>query len=346
MGRRISILWTIVAVVGTVTFAPSAVGQVSGIALTDQGDLRERYQWPAKIPYPEDNPYSEAKFKLGRMLFFDPILSGSGSRSCASCHNPGLSWADGQARAVGLAQESLTLRCPTLLGVAWVPQPGWTGRFRDLESVAMAPITSTEMMNQPEVLLIERLSANPGYVAAFEDAFHEARIDRNQIEQALATFERSILPTRAPFDRWLDGDTTAISKSAERGFNLFNGKANCAACHNGWAFTDSSFHDIGSARNDDIGRGKLFPNSVPLRYAFKTPTLRDVARRAPYMHDGGVPTLEAVLDLYDRGGIDRPSRASEIHPLGLTSTEKADLIAFLETLTGQPELVPSPVLPR
>src|SRR5215831_4283686 len=110
---------------------------------------------------------------------------------------------------------------------------------------------------------------------------------------------RSILPTRAPFDRWLDGDTTAIGKSAERGFDLFNGKANCIACHSGWAFTDLSFHDIGSARDDDIGRGKLFPNSLPLQYAFKTPTLRDVARRGPYMHDGSVPTLGAVLDLYD-----------------------------------------------
>jgi cytochrome c peroxidase len=210
----------------------------------------------------------------------------------------------------------------------------------------MTPITSPTMMNLSENLMIERLSEIPGYVTAFNNAFHEAQIDRRQIEQALATFERSILPTRASFDRWLEGDSSAINKSAERGFDLFNGKANCAACHNGWAFTDSSFHDIGSAQNDDVGRGKLFPNSVTLQYAFKTPTLRDVSRRAPYMHDGSVPTLAAVIDLYDRGGIDRPSRAVEIHPLGLSSAEKADLIAFLETLTGRPDLVPSPVLPR
>jgi cytochrome c peroxidase len=345
-GHSISMFWRIAAAIGTFVFAVSVIGQVSGIALTDRESLREKYLWPAKIPYPDDNPYSEAKFKLGRMLFFDPILSGSGSRSCASCHNPGLSWADGQPRAVGLTQESLTLRCPTLLGVAWVPKPGWTGRFRDVENVAMTPITSPTMMNLPENLMIERLSKIPGYVTAFNDAFDELQIDRRKIEQALATFERSILPTRAPFDRWLEGDRKAINKSAERGFDLFNRKANCAACHNGWAFTDSSFHDIGSAEDDDIGRGKLFPNSVTLRYAFKTPTLRDVSRRAPYMHDGSVPTLAAVIDLYDRGGIDRPSRAAEIHPLSLSSAEKADLIAFLETLTGRPDLVPSPVLPR
>jgi cytochrome c peroxidase len=344
--HRISMFWGIIAVIGTFVFAVSAIGQAFGIALTDRESLREKYLWPAKIPYPKDDPYSEAKFKLGRMLFFDPILSGSGSRSCASCHNPGLSWSDGQPRAVGVTQEPLALRCPTLLGVAWVPQPGWTGRFRDVESVAMTPITSPQMMNLPENLLIERLSATPGYVAAFSHAFHEGQINRLQIEQALATFERSILPARAPFDRWIGGERTAISKSAERGFDLFNGKANCAACHNGWAFTDSSFHDIGSALNDDVGRGKLFPNSVKLRYAFKTPTLRDVARRAPFMHDGSVPSLAAVIDLYDRGGIDRPSRAAEIHPLSLSDTEKADLIAFLETLTGRPDLVPYPVLPR
>ncbi len=130
----------------------------------------------------------------------------------------------------------------------------------------------------------------------------------HKVEMALATFERSIVSTEAPFDRWLNGDDSAIDAAAKRGFALFNGKANCAACHSGWAFTDASFHDIGTAHDDDIGRGRLFPSSAALKYAFKTPTLRDVAHRAPYMHDGSVPTLEAVIDLYDRGGIDRPSR--------------------------------------
>jgi cytochrome c peroxidase len=344
--RSISTFWRTVAAIGTFVFAVSTVGQVAGSALTDRESLREEYLWPAKIPYPSDNPYSEAKFKLGRMLFFDPILSGAGSRSCASCHNPSLSWADGQPRAVSLTQDTLPTRCPTLLSVAWIPKLGWSGQFPDLESVAITPITSPKMMNLPENVMIERLSAIPGYVAGFNNVFHEARIDRRQIEQALATYERSVLPTPAPFDRWIDGDRTAISKSAERGFELFNGKANCAACHSGWAFTDSSFHDIGTAQDDDVGRGKLFPNSVTLRYAFKTPTLRDVARRGPYMHDGSVPTLAAVVDLYDKGGIDRPSRAAEIHALGLSSVEKTDLIAFLETLTGRPNLIQSPVLPR
>jgi cytochrome c peroxidase len=344
--QDISALWKTIAVIGTIVFVISAIGEVSVIASTERESSREEYHWPTKIPYPKDNPYSEAKFELGRMLFFDPILSGSTNLSCASCHNPSLSWGDGQPRAVGLAHERLATRCPTLLSVAWVPKLGWSGQFPDLESVAITPITSPKMMNLPENLMIERLSAIPGYVAAFNNVFHEVQINRRQIEQSLATYERSILPTPAPFDRWIDGDRTAINRSAERGFELFNGKANCAACHSGWAFSDSSFDDIGSAQDDDIGRGKLFPHSITLRYAFKTPTLRDVARRGPYMHDGSVPTLAAVIDLYDRGGIDRPSRSAEIHPLGLTGVEKADLIAFLETLTGRPDPVPSPVLPR
>jgi cytochrome c peroxidase len=309
-------------------------------------DWQEAYRRPAEIPFPKSNPYSEAKYRLGRMMFFDPILSGSKVRSCATCHNPGLSWGDGLPRALGEGQTPLALRSPTLLNVAWVPKPGWDGHFRDLESVAMGPITGAGNMNLSEKELVARLSAIPGYADAFTAAFGEGPITRKKIELALATYERSIVSTTAPFDRWLDGDDNAIGEAAKRGFALFNGKANCAACHSGWAFTDSSFHDIGTARGKDLGRGKLFPTSEKLQYAFKTPTLRDVARRGPYMHDGSEPTLEAVIDLYNRGGIDRPSRSVEIHPLGLSDRDKADLIAFLKTLNGEQQPVAVPPLPR
>jgi cytochrome c peroxidase len=223
------------------------------------------------------------------------------------------------------------------LNVAWTPKLGWDGHFRDLESVAMGPITAADNMGLSESAMIERLSAVPAYGDAVAAAFGDRNVTRRRIELALATFERSIVSTPAPFDRWIDGDETAIDEAAKRGFDLFNGKANCAACHSGWAFTDASFHDIGTAQPGDVGRGRLFPSSVKLQYAFKTPTLRDAARRAPYMHDGSVPTLDAVLELYDRGGIDRPSRDEEIHPLGMTSAEKADLVAFLQTLDGAPQ---------
>ena len=319
---------------------------VSSTPLTGGLAWHEKYKRPSEIPYPKDNPYSEAKFKLGRTLFFDPILSGSKSRSCETCHNPGLSWGDGQPRAIGEDQKPLPARAPTLLNVAWTPKLGWDGHFRDLEAVGIAAITSPGNMNLSDKALPERLSAIPGYLNSFDAAFGEGDVTVHKVEMALATFERSIVSSEAPFDRWLNGDDAAISEAAKRGFALFNGKANCAACHTGWAFTDSSFHDIGTAHDDDIGRGRLFPSSTALKYAFKTPTLRDVAHRAPYMHNGSVPTLEAVIDLYDRGGIDRPSRDAEIHPLGLSAEEKADLIAFLRTLTGAAQPVSIPTLPR
>ena len=307
---------------------------------------RADYRRPDAIPFPDDDPYSAAKADLGRMLFFDPLLSGSRSRSCASCHNPGLSWGDGLPRAVGDMGTVAALRAPTLLDTAWLPRLGWDGRFRDPESVVFAAITGPKLLNLHEAVAVERLAAIPGYVHVFAEAFDGGGITRRNIEHALATYERTIVSGEAPFDRWIAGDEDAISAAAKRGFDLFNGKAHCSACHSGWAFTDGSFHDIGVARGDDIGRGRLFPTSRKLRYAFKTPTLRDVARRAPYMHDGSVPTLEAVIALYDRGGIARLSRSELIHPLGLTEDEKIDLAAFLNTLTDPPRPVPMPVLPR
>jgi cytochrome c peroxidase len=336
----------------------AAVVAAAGVMLFSAGDslfgakevglhaLKRQYWRPAAIPYPKDNPYGRAKEELGRALFFDPVLSGARVRSCATCHNPGLSWGDGEPRAIGENQVRLSLRSPTLLNIAWIPKLGWDGHFRDLESVAMGPITGQSNMNLSEGELIGRLSAIPGYVTAFDGAFGKGGVTRDRLEQALATFQRSIVSTDAPFDRWLSGNENAISSAAKRGFALFNGKANCAACHTGWAFTDAGFHDIGVAKDDDVGRGRLFPNSVKLQHAFKTPTLRDVTRRAPYMHDGSVATLEEVIELYDRGGIDRPSRDNDIRPLNLQDGEKADLISFLNTLSSAAKPYPVPPLPR
>jgi cytochrome c peroxidase len=323
-----------------------AAGSVAYGILPDRSAWREDYRRPSAIPFPDENPYAQAKAELGHMLFFDPILSGSSSRSCATCHNPSLSWGDGLAHAVGEGQLAMALRAPTLLNVAWSSRLGWDGKFRDLESVAFTPITSPTNMNLPEPKLIERLSSVPGYVRAFAAAFGEGPVTRHNIEAALATYERSIVSGTAPFDRWVAGDEQAVDPGAKRGFDIFAGKGRCSECHSGWAFTDGSFHDIGTAQDDDIGRGRLFPNSIKLRYAFKTPTLRDVTRRAPYMHNGSLATLRDVVALYDRGGIARPSRSAMIAPLGLTEDEKTDLIAFLQTLTGPPQPVLLPVLPR
>ena len=309
---------------------------VTNAAPQDRAALLLDYRRPAEVPYPDDNPYSAEKADLGRRLFFDPVFSHSGAISCASCHNPKLSWGDGRARAHGEDAADLPLRAPTLLNVAWMPRLGWDGKFRDLESVAFSPITAAANMNLSEEALLARLTAMPDYVAAFAGAFPDGAVSRHNVELALATYERGIVSGEAPFDRWVLGDERAIDEPAKRGFDLFNGKAHCSGCHSGWAFSDGSFHDIGVATGADTGRGRLFPTSAKLRYAFKTPTLRDVARRAPYMHDGSVATLETVIELYNRGGIARPSRSELIAPLGLTEDEKSDLAAFLNTLTSAP----------
>ncbi len=337
-------LWKIYAALA-LTVAAGATTLLSHYSSVVEGG-REAYRRPLQIPYPDDNPYSAEKDELGRLLFFDPILSGAGVRSCGTCHNPLLSWGDGRPRAIGEGDNALALRSPTLLTVAWTPRLGWDGKFRDLEAVAFGPIVSPTNMNLPEGKLIERLGAIPGYVDAFAAAFGPSGITRRNIELALATFQRTIPVPSTPFDRWVEGDESAIGVAAKRGFAVFNDKGRCATCHSGFAFTDSSFHDIGSAKDIDIGRGRQFTNSVKLRYAFKTPTLRDVALRAPYMHDGSIATLEEVIDLYDRGGIERPSRSVLIRPLGLTDEERSDLIAFLNTLSAPPQEASLPALPR
>lgn len=302
---------------------------------TRGGPRRQDYKRPDAIPYSAQNPFSQEKAELGRILFHDPILSASRTISCASCHDAKLAWGDGKPRAIGEAHTPLAFRAPTLLNVAWTETLGWDGKFPNLEAVAFTPITAPANMNMTESRVIGRLTKDEDYVRLFAEAFEDKAVTRTNVEEALATFERSIVSGEAPFDRWVNGDDGAIDGPAKRGFDVFNGKGRCFECHSGWAFTDGSFHDIGTAQGEEVGRGRLFPTSIKLKYAFKTPTLRDVALRAPYMHNGSIPTLEKAIDLYDRGGIERPSRADLIRPLGLTPREKDDLIAFLKTLTSR-----------
>ena len=308
-------------------------------------NLLARYKPPHPAPA-SDGSRDKNKIALGKELFFDPVLSGTASTSCATCHNPGLSWGNGLPRAIGDDSKVMALKVPTLIDIYQLQRLGWDGKFRDIEAVTFAAITSTGNMNLSEKEALERVAKVPGYVTAFSEVFPGQGISQSTVEQAIAAFERTIVSGSAAFDRWVAGDRSAISSDAQRGFALFNGKAGCSSCHSGWAFTDGSFHDIGTATGNDIGRGTLFPTSQKLRYAFKTPTLRDVAHRAPYMHDGSIPDLAHVVALYNRGGIDRPSRDELIHPLGLSEQDQLDLISFLNTLTQTPLSVSMPVLPR
>jgi cytochrome c peroxidase len=306
---------------------------------------KQHYNRPAAIPFPKANPYSDAKARLGQTLFFDPRLSGPGTVSCATCHNPGFAWKDGLPLGVGHDARSLARATPTILNLAWAELLMWDGRKDGLEDQSTGPITSTAEMSLPLPELVARLSAIPGYLRLFRDAFGDGGVEPQRIAQSLATFERTVVSNKAPFDRWIDGDDAALAEPAKRGFVLFNGKANCASCHSAWRFTDDGFHDIGLP-SDDPGRGAQVPGEPGLLHAFKTPTLRNIAERAPYMHDGSLATLEAVVRHYNSGFVQRPSLASEMRPLALSDSEVADLVAFMRGLSSVDDPFNVPTLPN
>ena len=320
-------------------------GTANAITSADPHALLADYQRPTKIPASKTNPGTPEKVALGQMLFFDPRLSGSGVISCSSCHNPALGWGDALPKGLGNMGGRLGRHTPTILNVAYGEPYFWDGRAETLEDQAKGPLTSAKEMNMPADVAIGRLQSIPGYVAAFERAFPGRGISLDTFADAVAVYERTVNSGTAPFDKWVAGDETALSAAAKRGFILFNDKANCAACHSGWRMSDDGFHDIGLP-GTDRGRAAIAPGIVQLEHAFKTPTLRNINQRAPYMHDGSMPTLAAVIDHYDHGFEKRDSLDGQMHSLGLTSDEKADLLAFLDTLTSVDAPAVVPVLPQ
>ena len=303
------------------------------------------YKRPAAIPFPATNPYSPEKAALGKALFFEPRLSGAQNQTCATCHNPSFGYQAPGKTAIGATNTALERRGRTILNVAWGQSFFWDGRAKTVEEQALGPIQAPAEMNLPIANAIARLKDIPAYRSNFDKIFPGEGITADTIGKAIATYERTLVSSYTPFDAWVAGDEKAISSSAKRGYELFNGKADCSKCHSGWNFTDDKFHDVGTTTSD-IGRFKIASSSELNRYAFKTPTLRDATQRAPYMHNGEYPTLEATILHYMSGGIVRPSRSPLMRPLDLSEPEVADLVAFLKTLTGTKQNVVLPILPN
>jgi cytochrome c peroxidase len=312
---------------------------------TDPHTLLADFRRPATIPLTKSNPTTPEKVALGQMLFFDPRLSGSGVISCGTCHNPALGWTDALPKGLGHMGGRLRRHTPTILNVAYGEPYFWDGRAATLEDQAKGPLTSEAEMNMPAEVAVKRILSIPGYVTAFAYAFPGKAVSVDTIAAAIASYERTVVSNSAPFDKWVAGDEGAISPAAKRGFSLFNGKANCAVCHSGWRMTDDGFHDIGIS-GSDRGRAEIAPGIVQLEHAFKTPTLRNINQRAPYMHDGSLATLSAVIDHYDSGFVSRASLDTQMHRLGLNPEEKADLLAFLDTLTSVDSPAVVPQLPQ
>jgi cytochrome c peroxidase len=322
----------------------SPAGSADPGSAAEDAVLRAAYRRPAgPPPTPADNPSTAEKAQLGRRLFFDPSLSASGTMSCATCHEPARGFTDGRKLARGNDGRDLRRRAPTLWNLAWAPFLFWDGRAEGLEAQAEAPIEAHEEMGQPLDALVRRMGADAGWHAAFATAFPgEAQpVTRENLVRALASWERTLVSPRTRFDAWVEGDDSALTAQERRGLSLFHGTAGCANCHEGWAFTDYAFYDIGlparPGASPDLGRGPVL-GLERADHAFKTPSLREVMRRAPYMHDGSLPDLGAVLDHYAHGTEPRPSLPPEL-PRGLTldAAQRAELIAFLATLTSPPD---------
>ena len=342
--KLLAVLCLLLAIIGLATLSRSVMASREGSA--EYRSFMVKYCRPGNVPYPKGNQFTKERELLGRTLFFDPRLSESKWIACANCHNPAFSWGDGLAKGIGQGMKELGRRTPTILNLAWAEPLFWDGRAQTLEDQALGPVASPAEMNLPLDKMIERLRAIPGYQPLFSKAYPNEAISEQTVAKAIATFERTIVSGKAPFDEWIEGHENAISEEAKRGFLLFNTKANCAKCHNDWRFTDDGFHDIGLP-GGDIGRGMLFREIEINQFAFKAPTLRNCAIRAPFMHDGSKRTLEEVVEHYDRGGeVKRPSLSPEIKALTLTVQEKRELVAFLKTLTSVDRSVEIPMLPH
>jgi cytochrome c peroxidase len=304
--------------------------------------MQREYRRPP--PRPIEN---QALVDLGRDLFFAPQLSASGKTSCATCHFAELGWGVTDARSRNDSGKLTSRKSQPLTGIGHAGDApvGWDGRNASLEAQAKSSIATGSMsMRETQApvkveVIEERIRSDSAYVAKFAAALPGAPINVDSIAKAIAVFERTLEPGTAPFDRWIAGDEQAISAPAKRGFVLFNGKGNCSACHSGWRFTDDKFHDIGTTTTDR-GRGAFDKGDELMQFAFKTPTLRSVALRPPYMHNASAATLVDVMKYYEKGGIERPSRSPMMMPIELSDQERADLIAFLESLNAADETQP------
>lgn len=299
------------------------------------------------LPVPPDNPVTAETIALGRKLFHDPVLSMNDTVSCASCHSARNGFSDGLKTSVGMGGQVGIRNAPTVLNAAYGAFQFWDGRSTSLEEQAAGPISNPIEMSLDHELCVAKLEEDPVYKAEFEKAFGPGPITIGKVQNAIAGFERTLLSGNSPFDRYeFGGDKTALSPAAIRGLAIFKDpkRGNCATCHtidkDHALFFDGKFHNLGVGMNSegeltDLGR-YLHTKVEADKGAFKTPTLRNLTRSAPYMHDGSLKTLADVVAFYAGGGNSNEHLDKEMKPLNLTARDRADLVAFLESLTGEP----------
>lgn len=291
---------------------------------------------------PAANLLTPAKVALGRRLFSSTTLSRTSDVSCATCHDPARAFSDARTIAVGVSGRTGTRHSPALINRGFGETFFWDGRASSLEAQVVMPIADPNEMDFSVAGAVTRLQRDPAYVKDFAAAFGQP-VNARDLGYALASFVRSIVSGDSRVDRYLDGDDRALSATEMRGLRVFRGAGLCTTCHKGGNFTDEAFHNTGVAWVEDpsaaggrlADRGRAAVTSRPAdEGAFRTPTLREISRTAPYMHNGSLPTLEAVVDFYEMGGRANPNLDPDLMPLRLANADKAALVAFLKALDG------------
>ena len=299
------------------------------------------------LAIPADNPPTTDTIALGRRLYYDKALSVDGTIACASCHRPDAGFADPDQFSSGVGGKKGGRQAPSVINAAYYTTQFWDGREPSLEAQAVGPIANPIEMAHTLDALEEQLNADASYVEEFDKAFGPDGVSRERIAKAIASFERTVLSGNSAFDRFMyGGEEDALSEEAQRGLEVFRSpeKGNCAVCHSleddEALFSDSKFHNLGVGANldgtlADVGRFEVTKKEED-RGAFKTPTLRNIAQTAPYMHDGSLKTLKEVIDFYIGAGNSNEWLDKEVKELDhLTGQERSDLEAFLNSLTAE-----------
>lgn len=295
-----------------------------------------------QIPWPEDNSYSKKKAELGRLLYFDKRVSADGTISCSTCHSIPRAFTDNKPVSEGIHGRLGTRHSPTVINVAYQKLLFWDGRASSLEEQSKGPIANPKEMslvdNPHEAYqeCQERIKSIPGYRILFKEVFGNEECTIEEISKAIATFERTVLSGNSPYDRYRAGDKSAMTQEQIDGYEVFK-RTGCSICHAGPNFTDGRFVNIGvgmNAEHPDLGRYEVTKKNSEWG-AFKVPTLREVSKTHPYMHDGSLATLEEVIDYYDKGGIPNRNLHPLMRPLELTEPDKKSLLSFMYALSGE-----------
>lgn len=301
---------------------------------------------PALLVSHVANRTPSPEVELGLRLFFDPKLSADGSISCATCHQPGRGFSNGAAVGTGIGGKKGNRSVPTIYAAGHDGPQFWDGRAATLEAQALMPIANPDEMGAKLPEVVAKLNKDPLYTQLFQ-AVYGGPATAQRLGKAIATFERALKANQSPFDRFQAGDQSAMNDSQKRGWEVFQDRGRCIECHKGSDLSDTNFHNIGVGTDTDtVDVGRMAVTKLQSDWAsFKTPTLRNIAKTAPYMHDGSQATLNDVVKFYNRGGLFNPNIDPKMKPIHLGADEQEDLLAFLGALTSPDnlkDLAPSP----